>query len=75
MAIAENISFPSNMSRVCINITIVTDDVVEEEEYFLVWFDISSDVHIIPGINTSLVIITEVMVTTALCISSTSNIT
>ena len=46
----------------CIDITIHADDIVENEEYFVVWFDISSDVRIIPGVNSSLVIITEVII-------------
>ena len=46
----------------CIDITIHVDDIVENEEYFVVWFDISSDVRIVPGVNSSLVIITEVII-------------
>ena len=60
-AIERNVSFASNDSSVCIAVPIFIDDIAENEEHFVVWFDVSSEVHIIPGRNSSLVIITEVI--------------
>ena len=46
----------------CIGIPIFADDIAESEECFLVRLDILSDVPITHGINSSLVIITEVII-------------